>query len=69
MSYTAFIKSRCSSAFLNDRAESLKLITFVVFLFQIIENCKLALSEKMDLSHQTVFQEAELKLAPLSQQK
>ncbi len=29
-------------------AESLKLITFMVFLFQIIESCKSALSEKMD---------------------
>ncbi len=31
-----------------DYAESLKLITFVVFLFLVIENCKSALSEKTD---------------------
>lgn len=33
---------------LSDYVESLKLITFVVFIFQIIENCKSVLSEKMD---------------------
>lgn len=34
--------------YLSDYAESVKFITFVVFLFQIIENCKAALYEKMD---------------------
>ena len=33
---------------LSDYADSLKMITFLVFLFQIIENCKSALSKKMD---------------------
>lgn len=31
----------------SDYAESLKLITFVVVLFQVIENWKSALSEKV----------------------
>lgn len=30
-------------------ADSLKLITLVVFLFRVIKNCKSALSEKMDI--------------------
>ncbi len=33
---------------LSDYADSLRLITFVVFLFRAIENCKSTLSEKMD---------------------
>ncbi len=33
---------------LSDYAESLKLITFMVFLFPVFENYKSALSEKMD---------------------
>lgn len=33
---------------LSGYAESLKLITSAVFLFRVIENCKSALSEKME---------------------
>ena len=47
MTYTAQVTCTCSST-LCDYAESLKLVILVVFLFQVIENCKSALSEKMD---------------------
>ncbi len=40
----------------NDYAESLRLLSFVVFLFQFIKNCKSALPEKMDnISRADVF--------------
>ncbi len=48
MSYAALITHTCSSIFLWGW--SLKKTTFVVFLFQVIENCKSPLSEKTDIN-------------------
>ncbi len=36
--------------YLSDYAKTLKLISLVVFLFRVAENCKSALCEKMDIS-------------------
>lgn len=47
MSYTSlFTYVQISSV--SDYVESLKLISFCLFLFQVIENCKSASSEKIN---------------------
>ncbi len=48
MSYTVLAMCRCKSAVKSDYAVSLKSVTFVIFLFLVIENCKSALPEKTD---------------------